>query len=210
MKRWVATKRDQKALLQVKSSSGELVAAQVLVDVPFALLEEVEAHWKVFKDRALELHTQQGRAIPAGNDWNWTRKWQQRDPENHLIFGLSYTNRIQGLLMLSVIPLPSRLPSRLDEAILYIGYLQNAPWNLREYVGESSGFRGVGTALIQIAIESSFDAGCKGRLGLHSLPAAEGFYRRHFKDLGPDQLKYDLRYFENSDAQIAEYLSGKW
>lgn len=40
--------------------------------------------------------------------------------------------------------------------------------------------RGVGTALVTAAVALSEDEGFKGRIGLHSLPQAEDFYRRRW------------------------------
>ena len=46
-----------------------------------------------------------------------------------------------------------------------------------------------------------------GRIGLHSLPQAEKFYRRWgMVDLGPDKLYEDLHYFELTTAQANRHL----
>ena len=55
----------------------------------------------------------------------------------------------------------------------------------------------------------SRQSGFAGRVGLHSLPQAEPFYRDvcGMTDLGEDPNEYDLRYFEMTEAQAARFLS---
>ena len=49
--------------------------------------------------------------------------------------------------------------------------------------------------------------GFKGRIGLHSLPRADDFYRRSgLCDLGRDPAVHDLRYFEMTEAQAQAFL----
>ena len=59
-------------------------------------------------------------------------------------------------------------------------------------------YRGVGSILIRVAIALSEDLGFRGRLGLHSLPQADGFYADtcNMVDLGVDRDYHNLRYFE--------------
>jgi len=55
----------------------------------------------------------------------------------------------------------------------------------------------VGTRLIQAAVELSFANEFKGRVGLHSLPDAEGFYRRiGMSPVSQDPKKQNLLWFE--------------
>ncbi|MEI7880931.1 MAG: hypothetical protein WCI95_08665 [bacterium] len=65
-------------------------------------------------------------------------------------------------------------------------------------------YRGVGTAFVAMAIQLSVDMGYKGRAGLHSLPAAETFYKTACgmtavqRDPGPHQ---NLMYYELTEKQ---------
>ncbi|MEH2393829.1 MAG: GNAT family N-acetyltransferase [Nostoc sp.] len=69
-------------------------------------------------------------------------------------------------------------------------------------------YKGVGSSLLKFAIEHSFYLDYKGRLGLHSLPGAENFYRKFgMVDLGYDSNKQGLRYFEISSDQAEKILS---
>ena len=51
--------------------------------------------------------------------------------------------------------------------------------------------------------------GLEGRVGLHSLPQAEGFYKTRCKmtDFGKDSGYFDLTYFEYTGQQATEWLA---
>jgi hypothetical protein len=56
----------------------------------------------------------------------------------------------------------------------------------------------VGSAFLAAAVALSVDAGCAGRLALHSLEGATGFYRKAgFESLGLD-AEENLEYFERA------------
>jgi hypothetical protein len=50
--------------------------------------------------------------------------------------------------------LKSSLPGQLGKAVLYIEYLESAPWNLRDLAGTPQ-FLGVGVRLLEAAVEFS-------------------------------------------------------
>ena len=95
-----------------------------------------------------------------------------------------------------------------DKPVLYVKYLEAAPWNLRQYVGSGARFGGVGTSLITAAIAVSHEEEFRGRIALHSLPQAEQFYARFMQDLGIDQNVEGLRYFEMTEGQAAKFIGG--
>ena len=49
----------------------------------------------------------------------------------------------------------------------------------------------------------------QGRVGLHSLPQANGFYANTcgMTDLGPDPHHRELRYFEMTPVQAQEFIA---
>jgi hypothetical protein len=77
-------------------------------------------------------------------------------------------------------------------------------------LGQEPLYRGVGPQLLEMATRWSEQLGFKGRLGLHSLPQAESFYRDRCQmtDLGPDANYTGMRYFEMTEAQAQRILSG--
>lgn len=82
-------------------------------------------------------------------------------------------------------------------------YIESAPWNLQ--ATGTPKYKGVGAILLADAIRRSQEMGHGGRIGLHSLESAEGWYRgRGMTDLDRDYVYYDLRYFEyTSEAAVA-------
>ncbi|MDE2362149.1 MAG: hypothetical protein KGM42_05675 [Hyphomicrobiales bacterium] len=65
----------------------------------------------------------------------------------------------------------------------------------------------VALALLTGAVARSREAGFKGRLGLHSLPQADSFYRRiGMIDLGLDSAYQNLRYFEMTIEQARAFF----
>jgi hypothetical protein len=69
----------------------------------------------------------------------------------------------------------------------------------------------VGTVLLGEAIRLSAESGFEGRIGLHSLPQAERFYRTALgmSDLGNDPAYDGLRYFEYNSSTANEWLKRK-
>ena len=70
-------------------------------------------------------------------------------------------------------------------------------------------YKGVGQILLAAAVNLSFDEELDGRIGLHSLPGAETFYRDviGMTDLRADTHHHGLQYFELSTAQAAKFFA---
>lgn len=94
------------------------------------------------------------------------------------------------------------------QELVYVDYLETAPWNLRTPI-VAPRFSGVGTVLMAEAIAFSLQSGLNGRVGLHSLEQATEFYERgcRMRDLGPDPGYYDLQYFEYDEATAVKWLT---
>ena len=61
---------------------------------------------------------------------------------------------------------------------VYVEYLSAAPCNRRDYAARPL-YRGVGEALLRLAIAHSYDWGLGGRVALFSLPNAFPFYKKY-------------------------------
>src|SRR5271156_3290416 len=106
-------------------------------------------------------------------------------------------------------PISGQSPSQAGKPLVYLDYLEVAPWNRPDF-GPVPRLRGVGSALITAAVALSDEEGFKGRLGLHSLPQADAFYRKiGMTDLGPDPAYQNLRYFEMTVEQARTFLEGE-
>ena len=89
--------------------------------------------------------------------------------------------------------------------LVYVHFLEVAPWNKPTASGRR--FKGLGPIMLRIACELSDQAGYGGRVGLHSLAAAENFYRRiGFRGLDcPNE--YNELYFELDEFGAEALLS---
>ena len=106
----------------------------------------------------------------------------------------------------------ARLDADRGQPLIYIDYLETAPrnWDIPE-IGHKGAFRGIGSLLLWEAVRQSREEGFHGRIGLHSLPQAEGFYRQacRMTPFGGDAAKQNLLYFELSRQQAAELFQAR-
>lgn len=68
--------------------------------------------------------------------------------------------------------------SRCDvgQALVYVELVAVAPWNRRGAAALGQ-LKGLGRLLVRKAVHVSLELGYAGRIGLHSKPASEAFYR---------------------------------
>ena len=92
----------------------------------------------------------------------------------------------------------ARVPCHEGQHLVYVDFLEAAPWNRNDLAEEPAKFGGCGSILINAAIQQSILEGFKGRVGLHSLPQANNFYANAcgMTDMGQDANYENLRYFE--------------
>jgi hypothetical protein len=187
--------------------TGLLVEATLFEEVSRETLIEVHIDWQPVRLEGLK------RAIVAGNvpehwHWDWSLKADKLKLLAYRCFGIECERQMQGLMMVSTIARRSRIASQVGKPVLYAEYVESAPWNLADMV-EKPRFSGVGIALLEAAIQFSIGEGFGGRLGLHSLPQSEPFYQRYMTDLGIDEDKEGLRYFEMTLEQAQAFLEGR-
>lgn len=105
----------------------------------------------------------------------------------------------------------ARLASDRKKPLVYIDFLEVAPWNWNiPDLGQSGVFRRIGTLLLWRAVEQSIEEGFKGRVGLHALPQAARFYEGYgLTSLGNDAAKQNLMYYELSAGQAEKLINGE-
>lgn len=139
---------------------------------------------------------------PEDSHWDWRRKSRAvTGMLGYNSFALVCQTELQGLMMTNDIT-SARLSAQFGKPLIYLEFVATAPWN-RPKVQDPPRYRGVGLVFVLAAIETSRDAGFKGRVGLHSLPDAESFYEQKcgFTRLGPDSSHQNLPYFEMTETQ---------
>ncbi len=174
-------------LFQVQNQ--QLVDA-ILTEVTDKHLEDANSLWEPILDG-------------SGQDdeyWNWVRKSRMAKllPGDEL-YAIECNGMTQGLMMLDVLKKRCQIESQLRHRLVYISALATAPWN-RSLITNPPIYKGVGGNLVDFAIARSHELGYHGRIGLHALPGALGFYRKlkiGLLDSGPDPEEPDhLVYFE--------------
>jgi len=143
--------------------------------------------------------------------WDWNDKYQLvvKAPLAFRIFGLEADKQIQGLMLVLTTGKFCNVEEHKGKPLIYIDYLATAPWNSADVVAEPV-YSGVGKVLLRVACQLSDEEGFKGRIGLHSLPQAESWYRDVclMTDLGEDKTYNNLRYFEMTPEQATRFTKG--
>jgi hypothetical protein len=140
--------------------------------------------------------------------WEWPEKFAARAGQLQWnSFALRCGGRTQGLMFVNLIRL-CRLPSQENKHMVYVDLVATAPWN-RKRLSENPVYKGVGITLVTEAILLSQSEDFGGRVGLHTLPGADEFYRTQFgmESLGADPTYSDLHYLELTTEKAQQFLS---
>lgn len=182
---------------------GRTVLANVRERIQRSELLRIEARWTRFREEA-----EKKGVAPEHDHWSWVAKASDPTLGRNPVTGLFYRGQTQGLMMVSGKPRKGRLPEQLDQQLLYVEFIETAPWNFDGYVGEHKRFAGIGNAFLRYAVSKSVELGYGGRFSLHSLPQSESFYRKYMTDCGPDFEYNDLFYFEIGQEEAIRLKGG--
>ena len=192
-------------LIDGRTRDRPLIPAEIYRDYPSSELDTIEMRWAEAREQAAVQGFAMGLAPLEHSHWDWRNKADSVEAGLHMLVAVECEGEPQGLM--AVLRSPRRSPHS-GEAVVYVDYLESAPWNLK---GASAPprFLGVGTVLIAEAIRLSLEIGLGGRVGLHSLPQAESFYRDRcgMTEFGADPGYYDLTYFEYAGQQATDWLA---
>jgi hypothetical protein len=147
---------------------------------------------------------------PQSRHWNWKAKTQEIESRlDQQCFSIVSENMTQAM-MITQQSYRAKIESQRNEHLVYIDFLEAAPWNRRELQSETAKYAGCGSILIRAAVEFSKLESFKGRVGLHSLPQSNDFYcnKIGMTDLGRDPAHQNLRYFEMTPEQAELFLNG--
>jgi hypothetical protein len=191
-------------------ASGTGIEAELRAAIEEAQLVDWHTQWQPALIRTLQELARQGVPMaqwPQSWHWDWRAKTAQ---VTGLLafqgFSIVCAGMTQGLMRIDLTK-TAQAPVQKGKPLVYIDYLEVAPWN-RPDLGQVARYKGVGTALMVAAIALSEHEGFKGRIGLHSLPQSESFYRDRcgMIDLGPDAVYQNLKYFEMTPDQAKAFL----
>jgi hypothetical protein len=192
-------------------ATGEPEPAELLDTISEAQLADWEGEWRPELFKALQRLHRAGveRARwPQSRDWDWRKKVAVlQGMLAHPGFSIVCGGVTQGMMFTDTTTKRCRMSVQAGKNLVYVSFVENAPWNRKELF-DPPRYRGVGSILIRAAIELSKELEFKGRIGLHSLPQANGFYANFcgMTDLGADSANQDLRYFEMTPEQAEAFI----
>lgn len=140
---------------------------------------------KHVEDFAQRWRSPLGQASQEDKYWDWHFKQRLSETrDNYEGYAVECEGDTQGLMALETQQHRSQFFR--GRRLVYVVMLSTAPWN-RQRVQSPPRFRTVGRTLLQYSIVRSLELGYAGSIGLHSLPAAEGFYEHlNMMRLDPD------------------------
>lgn len=152
------------------------------------------------------------RHWPQSRHWDWRRKTAAiQGMLANTGFSVVCGGVTQGMMIVDKTERRCRIEHQKDQHLVYVAFVENAPWNRRELLYDPPKYRGVGSVLVRAAIELSKYESFKGRIGLHSLPQSNGFYANTcgMTDLGvdPDPNYNPMRYFEMTHEQAEAFIA---
>jgi hypothetical protein len=196
----------------VDRQTRALVDATLHTEIAPTKLIDIEAIWGPVRIAAVQQQLAAGThpsQIPQHWHWNWAAKSANLQFLAYRCLGIECQGQMQGLVMVKTAGCFARLSPDVGKPLVYIDYLETAPWNLSA-LSSAPRFGGIGSQLMEVAIRLSMDEGFHGRVGLHSLPQSEAFYRDICRMVGleVDASYQDLPYYEFTREKAAEFLSG--
>jgi len=196
----------------IDAETHQPVAAELWSPIMEKHLADWEAEWmpELFSHlRALNNAGIERQFWPQNRHWNWRDKITAIEKSlGNPSFAIVCSGLTQAL-MITDLRRRARVESQKGDHLVYVDYLETAPWNRPALSGSPPRFRGAGSLLIGTAIKWSVKEGFKGRIALHSLPQANEFYANTcgMTDLGPDPQYEHLRYFEMTPEQAETFMA---
>jgi hypothetical protein len=199
--------------VEIVRRSDNAVVEAVLVDQlepPDLLI--VERVWGPVRSRLLAELTRRNvprHEWPESLHWDWGRKAVELKLLEATGFGIVCEDTWQGVMLTRLASHVTRLAEDRGKPLIYIDYLEAAPWNwIVPPLGERGQYRGIGSVLIRRAVMQSEDEGFHGRVGLHALPQAVAFYQKAcgMTLVAQDANKENLMYFEFTRAQAEAFM----
>jgi hypothetical protein len=191
--------------------SGFTTDLDFRADITGEEIERAEAAWRPEFAKLRAALAGRGSSLTSEHGhWDWAKK-RRHAGEQSFFLGVMCRDEMQGLMMCSASRL-SRLGEDADLPLVFIDYLEVAPWN-QPLLIEERRFSAIGSLLIEQAIELSRLLSYEGRIGLASLKQAEPFYRNcGMTDCGLEQFGAGIyRYFEMTARQANRFVEGwKW
>lgn len=201
----------------IDSHSGNKVGYIVRSDVTEAEAKSITDSWLAFTlsevlsisagdpVKAVEVFREIHQDLEHSH-WEWDKKIKYSSVAtgfSYCSFVLEVSGEAQALMLIKF-PHPSRVIQ--GDRIVYIDYLQVAPWNIPHKFRQDKRHKGVGSIMLDVASRYCANLGAQYQKGyaLHSLPQSLEFYRAiGLNELGVDSNYLGLVYFELPSSMVA-------
>ena len=122
----------------VRFQPREAVDANLLTDLSPSILIETEKEWGPIRRAAGHRLHRAGRfqELPEHFGWDWGKKSQNLQLLAYRCFGIECAQKMQGLLMVKVAGKYAQLDPDKGKELVYVDYLEAAPWNVVPLVDE--------------------------------------------------------------------------
>lgn len=200
--------------VELRRTDGSLAQASLQFDLRAYELLLIEKQWAPARLQVTEELAKRGvppDQWPQSSHWNWANKSGALLDLEACAFGLICDVQWQAAMLTKASSHFARNIEDLGKPLVYVEFLETAPWNWKvPRLATTRRYRRLGEILMRTAVEQSIGEGFHGRLGLHALSQAEGFYagKCGMTVMERDPAKQDLRYFEFSREQAARFLAG--
>lgn len=174
----------------------------VVADLVTLNAKHVEDYEQVWREPLRELDEEDKTM-----SWRFKKQLAERHSYNEA-YALEAEGLTQGMILLETQNRWSLFTQ--GKRIVYVEAIVSAPWN-RYWIQRPPELKGVGRSLLDFAKQRSFELGYGGRIGLHSLPGAIGFYENRGLtrlELAPEDIidpEENVPYFE----YIGRYREGR-
>lgn len=204
-------KRISTELARRTDDDWESVAATLMIDVPVEIIEAAEITWAVQRIEGARRLQAEGNAVPEHWHWNWKTKTHKLQLLNYRSVGIECAGEMQGLMLVSLAGHSARMPPDKGKPLVYIDYLESAPWNVKGLADGPPRYGALGTRLVEAAVQLSREEEFSGRVGLHALPQASRFYEQTCGMLsgGPDPHYHNLCWYELTSQASQEFCGGQ-
>lgn len=191
----------------------ELEPAELWDAITEQQLEDWEGEWAPELFKAVQRLKRAGvdrKYWPQSLHWNWRRKVMALQGMRlaYPSFSIVCDGLTQGMMIVDTVKKRCQIDNQEGQHLVYVKFVETAPWNRRELFDRPR-YRGIGSILIRAAVALSEDLEFHGRIGLHSLSQATGFYADTcgMTDLGADPDCDGLHYFEMTPEQSRVFVA---
>ena len=192
----------------VDAATDAAVEVELHDDLNAEVLLDIEAQWTPGRQELRAKLTELGVARdqwPQSLHWDWGRKGVAlvfEAPDDYRVMAVRRHATWEAALVTRSKDHVALMAPDIGSPLIYVDYLEVAPWNWTVEKVRQRKFKAVGPVLLRAAIEQSYALGFAGRIGLHALPQAVSFYAsQSLQFVQNDPGKQNLPYYELSAAE---------